>query len=325
VWWLRFDELDAGAETYDALVAASPEVDAFCSSTAWILPARAAFTPDAPPLIGAGDHGIAAMMIVPVAGGTPAAVALEASWGLASPFASPDPAALVAELYAALRAAPRRVSALVVTGITAGGAAMRALERGARRAPFPAGPPTQRIAASLDGGVDGFLSRRSPKLRATLRHAARAARASSVRLARQRDFTPGEVTALLDRAVAVERRSWKAIDGGGLTDASMETFYRLMLPRLARAGALRAIFAVDGDRDVAFCFGGVTTRGVYRGLQSSYDDAYAPLSPGALVHLEMITLLCEEGATLYDLGTDMEYKRRWGEPGLETVSCVAIV
>jgi len=31
------------------------------------------------------------------------------------------------------------------------------------------------------------------------------------------------------------------------------------------------------------------------------------------------------GALVYDLGSDMEYKRRWGEPGLQTVSAVAIV
>jgi CelD/BcsL family acetyltransferase involved in cellulose biosynthesis len=325
VRWLDFAQLEAAADDFDALVAASPDVDGFCSSTPWILPARVAFTPQAPPLVGAGENGVAAMMIVPVSGGAPAAVALEASWGLASPFASPDPAALVAELYAALRApARRRVAALVVTGITGGGAAMRALERGARRALFPAGPPTQRISASLQGGVDGFLARRSPKLRATVRRALRLARASGLRLERGFAFAPDEVTRLLDRAIAVERRSWKAVDGGGLTDTGMETFYRHMLPRLARRGALRSVFVTDGERDVAFCFGGVVG-GIYRGLQSSYDEAHAQLSPGALVHFEMISLLCEEGATVYDLGTDMDYKRRWGEPALETVSCVAVV
>jgi hypothetical protein len=32
----------------------------------------------------------------------------------------------------------------------------------------------------------------------------------------------------------------------------------------------------------------------------------------------MLTWLTEDGMSLYDLGTDMPYKLRWGEPGLTT-------
>jgi CelD/BcsL family acetyltransferase involved in cellulose biosynthesis len=113
-----------------------------------------------------------------------------------------------------------------------------------------------------------------------------------------------------------------------MNDAQMQRFYRLMLPRLAARGALRAVLVTRGGRDVAFCFGGLFPAGGrtgYRGLQSSYDDDLARLSPGALAHLEMIALLCEEGVATYDLGSDMDYKRRWGERGLTTIAVAAVV
>jgi CelD/BcsL family acetyltransferase involved in cellulose biosynthesis len=321
---MAFDELDAAADDFDTLVAASPELDGFCSSAAWILPARAAFAPTAKPLIFRGEAGIAALMSLPLAGGARAGLPLEASWLLASPFASPRPEALVAELVAALRAPPRRVDALLISGIVAGGGAQRALGRLARRPLQHFAPPTERIVASLDGGLDGFLGRRSAKWRAAMRRARRLGAAAGLAFERHSACSD----ALLARIFALEARSWKALEGAGMNDGPMERFYRLMLPRLARRDALRVIFVTRDGKDVAFCFGGLFTAGgraTYRGLQSSYDDALARLSPGALAHLEMVELCAAEGVTAYDLGTDMDYKRRWGEPSLTTIAVAAIV
>lgn len=327
--WLSFAELEAAAGELDALVAASPEVDRFCSSSVWTLPAREAFAPEAPPLIGRGQAGIASFMIVPLTGGARAGVALESSWQLASPFASPQPEDLIAELFAAVRAAPRRpVDVLLVSGVAPGSRALAALERAARRPPVVIAPATNRLVASLAGGLSGFLSRRSSKLRATLTRARRLADVDGVVVERWRRFDETQLTALLDRVFAVERRSWKASDDSGMNDAQMERFYRLMLPRLASKDALRAILLTRGGKDVAFCFGGLhTSDGVtgFRGLQSSYDDHFSRISPGALAHVEMIALLCEEGVTSYDLGSDMDYKRRWGEPGLVTLSLATVI
>jgi CelD/BcsL family acetyltransferase involved in cellulose biosynthesis len=323
--WLGFAELDRLAPELDALVGASPEVDRFCSSSAWILPAREAFAPAAPPLVARLEAGIASFMIVPVVGGGRAGVALESSWLLASPLAGPDPAALVAELFALLRAGPRRpVDVLIVSGVAPGSRALAALEGAARRPTIVVAPPTERRVASLEGGLDAFLARRSPKLRAGLARARRLAATEGLSIERRVDFREGEERELLGRVLAVEARSWKAHDASGMNDAQMQTFYRLMLPRLARRGALRAVLVTRDGRDVAFCFGAVLFGG-YRGLQSSYDEAHARLSPGALAHLEMIALLCDEGVTTYDLGSDMDYKRRWGEPGLTTLTVAAVV
>jgi len=327
--WLDFAELDAAADELDERVASSSELDHFCSSSAWVLPARAAFAPTAGPLVARGDAGIAALMILPLAGGARAGLPLEASWMLASPFASARPDELCAELVAALRAPPRRVDVLLLSGIAPRSQAFAALTRAATRRPLqPYAPATTRIVASLAGGIDGFLARRSAKWRASLRRARRVATAAGLVFERHTAFEDVQLAAALDRIFALEARSWKAADGAGMNDGPMETFYRGMLPRLARRGALRVVFVTRDGRDVAFCFGGLFTAGgrtIYRGLQSSYDETVASLSPGALAHLAMIELLAAEDVAAYDLGTDMDYKRRWGEPGLTTVALALVI
>jgi CelD/BcsL family acetyltransferase involved in cellulose biosynthesis len=188
-------------------------------------------------------------------------------------------------------------------------------------------PPTRRFRASLAGGVDGFLSRRSPTFRAGLRQAARKAAAAGVSFEPVVLGNEADAANLYARLLAVESRSWKGLAGDGLTLPEMRAFYAEMLPRLARTGAIRAHVGVRDGRDVAMIVGGVvdTPRGlVYRGLQFSFDDAYRSLSLGNLAQLAQITALAAEGAALYDLGSEVEYKRRWGELCLETVTLVAM-
>ena len=74
---------------------------------------------------------------------------------------------------------------------------------------------------------------------------------------------------------------------------------------------------------VAYILGAVLGD-TYRGLQASFDQDYEPYSLGSLAHYHQIAELCASGVAAYDLGTDVEYKRRWGEDGLETVALVAV-
>ena len=81
------------------------------------------------------------------------------------------------------------------------------------------------------------------------------------------------------------------------------------------------VFArLDGE-DVAMGFGGILGD-TFRGLQMSYDDRFRQLSLGNLIQWSLIEHLVTEGLRLYDLGTDIGYKRRWAEPGMETVALV---
>ena len=132
---------------------------------------------------------------------------------------------------------------------------------------------------------------------------------------------------LYERVLAVEETSWKGREGNGLAVPEMAEFYRRMLPRLAREGAVRAHVARHEGRDVAVILGAVvdTPEGeTYRGLQFSFDERYRSYSLGNLAQLQQITALADEGVALYDLGSEVDYKRRWGEDCLETLTIVAI-
>jgi CelD/BcsL family acetyltransferase involved in cellulose biosynthesis len=126
-----------------------------------------------------------------------------------------------------------------------------------------------------------------------------------------------------ERIVRVEARSWKGLGGVGIDSGSMHEFYRAMLPRLARHDRLRVIFARREGRDVGYILGAVFL-GTYRGLQFSFDDEDRELALGNLCQYRQILALCDEGVTRYDLGTDMEYKRRWAEAQFETTLLVVV-
>ena len=116
----------------------------------------------------------------------------------------------------------------------------------------------------------------------------------------------------MTRVVAIEERSWKAIEGVGLRDGAFREFYRHMLQRLAMRGAARLWFGRLADCDVSYILGGVLGT-TYRGLQFSYDDAVADLAPGNLGQYHQLVELARQGITVYDLGTEMDYKRRWAD------------
>jgi CelD/BcsL family acetyltransferase involved in cellulose biosynthesis len=83
------------------------------------------------------------------------------------------------------------------------------------------------------------------------------------------------------------------------------------------------VFARAGDRDVGYILGAVF-EGEYRGLQFSYDDGCADLGIGGLLQVRQIVELCAEGVARYDLGTEMDYKRRWAEEVMETEMLVLV-
>jgi CelD/BcsL family acetyltransferase involved in cellulose biosynthesis len=102
----------------------------------------------------------------------------------------------------------------------------------------------------------------------------------------------------------------------------MLDFYRLMVPRLHRRGALRLGFAQRDGQDLAYILGGIFGD-TYRGLQFSFAADEEPLSLGNLCQYWQLERLCAENIALYDLGSEVEYKRRWGEIVHETVTLVA--
>jgi CelD/BcsL family acetyltransferase involved in cellulose biosynthesis len=315
-------DLAAVADDFDREVAATPAIDRFCSTAAWILAASAALMPPRLPFSFRGASGYFAAMRGVHPAGFPYVEPVELAWGLAAPLVGRDPEAL-AEEVAAVLAERREWQIAILSGLTAGGPQRRALERAAPpRWERRRGTPTIRHIASLEGGVDGFLARRSRELRKSIRKGLRAAAAAGVTFEAARVDAPA-AEALYERIQGVEARSWKAREGVGIAGGPMHAFYRRMLPRLCAHGQQRTLFARLGDRDVGYILGAVF-EGEYRGLQFSYDDDHARLGLGGLLQFHQVSALCEEGVARYDLGTEMDYKRRWAEEVMETEMLVLV-
>jgi CelD/BcsL family acetyltransferase involved in cellulose biosynthesis len=315
-------DLAAFADDFDREVGDTPAIDRFCSSSAWILAATAALMPPRAPFSFRGTHGYFAAMRGVHPAGFPYVEPVELAWGLASPLIGRDVVGLVAEVVPLL-AGRRDWQLAIFSGLTVTGPQRRALDttlpaRWERRR----GQPTIRHVASLDGGIDGFLSRRSRDLRKSIRKSLRVAKHAGMTFESVR-ASEADAHGLYERIQAIEARSWKSREGVGIHAGPMRAFYGAMLPRLCALGQQRTIFARLGDRDVGYILGAVMV-GEYRGLQFSYDADLAAHGIGGLLQYQQVSELCAEGIARYDLGTEMDYKRRWAEEIMETEMLVLV-
>lgn len=312
---LTLAALEEAADDFDAAALASTDVDAFCSSSLWVVPAAKGLMPVADLWIRRGEAGFVALARREQEG-MPTLQPLEAMWGLACPVVGANPAPLAAELAGAL--AEER-ALLLLCGLERESPRFFALSRAlSRRWGLRLGPATRRWVADLEGGVDGFLGRRSRNFRAAAIKAQRRARAAGIEMVKWDGR--GDP---YQRVLAADSRTWKALAETGLAAPAMRDFYGDMVPRLVRRSALRLWFARLGGEDVGYCLGAIFG-GTYRGLQFGFAKGLEHLSLGNLLQLNEIEALCEEGvATRYDLGSDAEYKERWADAAMETVTLLA--
>ncbi|HEB53410.1 MAG TPA: GNAT family N-acetyltransferase [bacterium] len=168
------------------------------------------------------------------------------------------------------------------------------------------------VSASLEGGLDGYLSRRSARVRRNVRNARRRLLADGVVFERHRPLTAADAEETYRRMLAVEHASWKGIGECGMAESPSREFYGLLLRRLAQSGGGRVILARRDQRDIGFIFGGMCGP-IYRGQQFSYAEDWAHASLGNVLQYEQIRWLAEEGAERYDMGPQMPYKRHWTE------------
>ncbi len=311
---LSLDEFEALSADYDAVAATAPDVDGFCSSSTWVLSAHHAFGGERPVWIQRFAAGFVVFALGVVPGFGVVLEPLESVWGLACPFVGRDIAALLDAYLGACRSIGIGVPRMLVGGVREGSPSARALRRWLdRQALLLRLPSTQVTRACLEGGMEGFLGRRSRKFRANLRRASRAAGRLGIAFQRVPPFrTLSEALATYRRVLQVELRSHKGRVGSGLMDAGMAAFYRRMLEHAWDLEDWRFLFARHQDRDVGFLFG-VVKGDAFRGLQASFDARYADVSLGSLLHLRTIELLCQEGVRWYDMGVSAPYKERWGE------------
>lgn len=294
------------------------QADAFCCRAEWLLafhdthyPARPLF------LLRANDSQIAV-----AAHRGPRGAAriepLECHWLFGNPLLGPHAVELLIELAQAWHAAEGVAPELLISGLLPGSERYReVLAAFARRGTVYGVPPSVSCSASLAGGLDGYLSRRSAKHRRALRQAQRRARERGVTFERLSPTTVAAADRAYSRMIAVERASWKGSGHCGMAEPPSLQFYAELLRRMARSNVARTVFARCGEQDIGFMLGGVA-HGTFRGQQFSYVQDWANASIGNLLQHEQLAWLCEEGAHRYDMGPRMDYKLHWTE--IETVA-----
>lgn len=316
---LTHEELAAHTATFDAAVRATPQIDHFCSSSDWILPADAALMPPRAPYLWRGDHAWLAMARGDNRDGWTLLQSLEAAWGLACPIVGANPGLVAEEVTGLLRSRPQDWDVALFSGLPRSSSLFAALVRCFTPVfQLRGGSPTRRHVASLEGGLDGYLSRRSRNLRKALRRSERLAKEERIEFEVAHCTTAAQADQAYARVLDVESRSWKGRKGIGIDQGGMCEFYRLMGRRLAVRGTHRLIFATRDGRDIGYVLGGVLDKS-YRGLQFSYDEKFRSMGLGGLLQLAQITELCDQGFEEYDLGTDLDYKRRWADGTMDTV------
>lgn len=314
---------------WDHLAATTAQADPFCCSPAWQLTFRQTFTADNRLFFLAAPAGLALFTEFRAGPDRIFLAPPENGWLFGSPVLGPDGGEVLAACLTAFDAAyAPTFPHIILSGIRPGGTfAAMLLQRFGDAFAFFRHDVSVQCAASLAGGLDGYLSRRSANHRAKLRKAARKAAGSGVTFTRCLPRSAEAADALYARMLAVEAKSWKGIGHCGMTEPPAREFYAALVQRLAREGRLRIVMARQHDEDIGFIFGGLCGT-VYRGQQFSYAATAQRLSLGNLLQLETLRWLCEEGVQRYDMGPvtgpRMEYKRHWTEENHEIQTWIMV-
>ena len=200
--------------------AGTSQADPFCSAPAWQLAFHEAFSPDRRLFLETGANGVLAFAEKRFSPENLFLTPIEAHWLFGCPLMGKGAVDMLAGAMGSLTAtyAPY-FPKIVISGVRPGGMLPRRLLRAFSGAfNIYLYSECVQCAASLRGGEDGFLSRRSANHRSKLKKAARRALARGVRFERVAPASPAEANATYARMLRVEAGSWKGINQCGMAE-----------------------------------------------------------------------------------------------------------
>lgn len=309
-------------ELWKAACRGRQDLDRFCSSPLWCLPLNEAFPNGGSVFVytDSQDTGdLAVFSERQVRGGT-LVMPLDGMWLLGAPLLGKNSDLLLSKLVKYWATNPvQGIRQIMISGLYQQSPLYHS-EIWSHLHAWSA-EPSGRMVASLEGGMDGFMSRRSKNFRSRLRRMVKAAEKDGFLV----EFMPqrldaGPAAALMDRIFRLETESWKGRSGSGIDSGGMRRFYEKMVPALAGEGRLRGLFLTRDGQDMAYLFGAYFDD-YFRGLQFSYQ-ADESLGLGNVCQYHMLERLVEQGCTHYDLGQAMKYKRRWAEHEIDSKTYV---
>ena len=172
---------------------------------------------------------------------------------------------------------------------------------------------------SLETDWTPYITSRSRHLRKNLRAARRRLDARGP-WSLQRFESVTEVQEGFALLVQVQARSWKAVEGVGLSlSDAYRRFYEEYALRMAERGAARILVLRSDARPVAATLA-FTEGDTYYSAMIAHDAEFDACSPGTLLEaLELEGLMTERRFRRYDfLGAHLANKRRWTTTALDT-------
>ena len=311
-------ESPAEAAAWTAAALHTSQADPFCCLPSWQLAFHDAFIPNRRLFIAEEGGAVLAFAEQFVPPDHIYLTPLESSWFFGCPLMGKGAVALFAKALSFwAEAYQTSFPTILISGIQPGGSLGRNLFTAFNGDfTFYLHSDGVQCSASLTGGVDGYLSRRSANHRSKLKKAAKKAHAAGIAFERHIPASVEEARMVYARMIAVEKTSWKGLGHCGMAEPVISDFYAFLLERQVPFQSSRIIFALHEGKDIGFIFGGMAGD-IYRGQQFSYTHDWRAYSIGNLMQTEQILWLCEEKARRYDMGPiadpRMEYKSHWTE------------
>jgi CelD/BcsL family acetyltransferase involved in cellulose biosynthesis len=164
---------------------------------------------------------------------------------------------------------------------------------------------------TLQGSWEDYLASLSAHRRAELRRRTRHLEAAGA-VTREVHLGGSRLPALLEEAFTVEATGWKGTGGTAmLSDPPIATFYHRVAAWAAERGWLRLAFLRLDGRPLAFDLA-LEATGRHYLLKTGYDPAFAGLSPGLLLRLDMLERAFRTGAGTYEFcGGAEPWKLEW--------------
>lgn len=309
-----------GQRGFDNAVEVTADIDRYCSTSEWVLPAAVTFLDDVDVVTAERNDAAILLVTSTQAGGSRLIGGGDLLWQFASPVAGPDPEEAALLLRDGLLDAGAECDIGVVTGLVEDSPLWNSIVAALLpHLELRLGDQMTRCLADLSGGLEPFLERRSAKFRKNLRRCGRLAEEAGIEFVVADQLDPN---VSIDRILDVEKRSWKGDANAGLMSSDMVAFYRAIGAHVGPEDRFRVTFArVDGT-DVGYIMGAVRN-GIYRGFQLGYAADQQRLSLGNLLQHAQMQTLVEEGVHTYDLGMDMEYKQAWADDRFTTATIIA--
>lgn len=170
---LKLDEFKKQGSEFNRFILQMEGIDSFCSSWFWGLAAWESFHPESTPFFYRLADGYLAMTRTTWPDWGRIWLPLEASWCLACPLVGSEPANLAHDFLKLLLTRSDWETVLISGNVQGSPLWNQLVTAVGPRFPMFIGPSVTRRIASLEGGLDGFLSRRSSKFRNNLQRALR--------------------------------------------------------------------------------------------------------------------------------------------------------